>query len=757
MISKLQSISDYVWFYYNQGFSIIPLGKNRENNLKAPSLSSWDVYKTCRPTKKEIQAWLDKGLFVGIGIICGKVSGNLAVIDFDDKKIPNEIELNLIDIGNQGNWVAQTGRGYHIYCKGIKIVNTRKAAIVSMDLKAEKGYVVAPPSLHENGNCYVFTSDISIPIPKQDVNKWFDELVKKIKKARNIKVPKPNKPHNQIDVNKEIPPCIKIMLEGAEQGRRNETLFALASFYKNLRGLHEEETLNQLHAWNARLAEPLESEEFSSTINSAYNSNNSKGCSSIRDLGYCPYSENFKKECPFFTHVENQEINRLLNKYEVLEGKKGVNCNNLLTLIKESEKDFHLLRINGKEDGQKLLYYYRNGVFVNDAKNLLESLVKKYLPQDRIRTCYLEEVYKLAKSGESYEFYELDNADNLHLINVNNGVLNIETMELLEHSPKYRFLHKIPINYINGAKSKKWKEFLKTTFVKNPDSIDTIQEIFGACLYHGNKFEECWTLFGDGANGKGVITSTLQEMLGKENCAEIKLGDITNSNFAMANLIGKLANVAGETGYNDLKNCENLKELLGGDLISAEIKYGGRFQFRNYATIIFSTNKVVLPWDKSIGMFRRLGLITFLETFEKKDSKTNINLKEELAQKQELEGILYWSVQGLKRLLNQGYYSHVGNAEDKAEKYMFYVNFEESWLLDNIEYSNSIGDTLTLNQIYVKYSKSMNAEGYVKTTKQAIRGILKGKNSRYLYQRIREERKTGGIYTTYLGCRWKNP
>jgi len=52
-------VKDWIWFYYNQGLSIIPL-KEKD---KRPNIDKWEKYHQQQPTKKEIQEWLDQGLF----------------------------------------------------------------------------------------------------------------------------------------------------------------------------------------------------------------------------------------------------------------------------------------------------------------------------------------------------------------------------------------------------------------------------------------------------------------------------------------------------------------------------------------------------------------------------------------------------------------------------------------------------------------------------------------------------------------------
>ena len=69
---------DYAKLYYNLGFSIIPL----KPKSKQP-LYSWKQYTQIPHTLREINYWFS-GKNNNIAIICGEVSQNLIVLDFDD-------------------------------------------------------------------------------------------------------------------------------------------------------------------------------------------------------------------------------------------------------------------------------------------------------------------------------------------------------------------------------------------------------------------------------------------------------------------------------------------------------------------------------------------------------------------------------------------------------------------------------------------------------------------------------------------------
>lgn len=68
--------------YKKHGLCVLPAIKTE----KRPNLSSWDVFKKRLPTEKELAQWFSASNS-GVCIVCGEVSGNLEIIDFDEQGI----------------------------------------------------------------------------------------------------------------------------------------------------------------------------------------------------------------------------------------------------------------------------------------------------------------------------------------------------------------------------------------------------------------------------------------------------------------------------------------------------------------------------------------------------------------------------------------------------------------------------------------------------------------------------------------------
>ena len=149
-------------YYRQMGLSVIPIAYGD----KKPKIS-WKTYQQRLPTDDEIEEWFSEP--ANIGIVTGTVSGNLVVIDFDSedafkgfvervKKASKRLQYALGD-----TWVVKTGKGFHIYLRLPKaelVPSTKVRLAEGIDLKAEGGYVVAPPSIHPSGKRYEFVKTL---------------------------------------------------------------------------------------------------------------------------------------------------------------------------------------------------------------------------------------------------------------------------------------------------------------------------------------------------------------------------------------------------------------------------------------------------------------------------------------------------------------------------------------------------------------------------------------------------------------------
>ncbi len=150
--------------YATLGFAVFPL----KPRSKAPATSNG--FKSATTDLQQINTWWDSTPLYNIGIATGAASRGLLVLDLDEddknnKHGPEEVR----------KWLAQrktdfprtamvkTGRGgIHMlyYGRG----GNRSNLLSGVDVRGEGGYIVAPPSVHPNGNTYEWLCPFPPPI-----------------------------------------------------------------------------------------------------------------------------------------------------------------------------------------------------------------------------------------------------------------------------------------------------------------------------------------------------------------------------------------------------------------------------------------------------------------------------------------------------------------------------------------------------------------------------------------------------------------
>ncbi|MCS7114226.1 MAG: phage/plasmid primase, P4 family, partial [Candidatus Bathyarchaeota archaeon] len=235
-----------------------------------------------------------------------------------------------------------------------------------------------------------------------------------------------------------------------------------------------------------------------------------------------------------------------------------------------------------------------------------------------------------------------------NLICFENGVLDLNTMQLKPHSPEYFFRNIIHADYNPNAKATEFLKWLEEV-LPDEEARKYVQEMFGYCLYRDYPFHHIFFFVGSGRNGKGTLMRTLVGLLGRENCTSIPLERLPER-FQNTNLIGKLANIVSEP-KTSLVTTETIKQLTGQDLITAEFK--GRqktFQFINYAKLIVVANRLPPVYDSSHAWWERVIVVEFPVTIPPEKMVPNIE-ERWLNNAEERSGIINWALEGLKRLL----------------------------------------------------------------------------------------------------------
>ena len=137
-------------YYNSHGWVCIPLKFDNDGLPKRPIPTDWT---NIRPFMPDIDAlpW-NSPLCVGIGILLGPPSNNLAVLDIDSRSLARAVHKIIRDVG-QEVYAVRTARGnMHLYIREIDPSPSTKRFIswegkpFQLEFKAKGQQVAAPPS-----------------------------------------------------------------------------------------------------------------------------------------------------------------------------------------------------------------------------------------------------------------------------------------------------------------------------------------------------------------------------------------------------------------------------------------------------------------------------------------------------------------------------------------------------------------------------------------------------------------------------------
>jgi P4 family phage/plasmid primase-like protien len=306
----------------------------------------------------------------------------------------------------------------------------------------------------------------------------------------------------------------------------------------------------------------------------------------------------------------------------------------------------------------KTIFHYREteGIYGRDGDHIIHEMVKQRLGEH-----FTIVRYNNVKSYIQAETYGEISEPPDYLICIKDGILNIDTIELIAHRPDYFFVSQLPLKYNPQARCPNIEKFISE--VVSPEDIPQIYELIGYCLWRSYPIAVSVCFLGDGSNGKSTLLELLTTFLGKENISTREIDVLSSNRFAVADLYGKYANIAADLPYKPLQYTGTFKMLTGGDMLTAEFKFKQGFPFKNYAKLIFSANKLPETNDDTDAFFRRWLLPVFPNIFSGRKAKSKAKLLAELTTDEELSGLLNKALEGLKRLKETGVFTNAPTVE----------------------------------------------------------------------------------------------
>jgi putative DNA primase/helicase len=278
--------------------------------------------------------------------------------------------------------------------------------------------------------------------------------------------------------------------------------------------------------------------------------------------------------------------------------------------------------------------------------------------------------------------------------------------KLLRHSPSFFGLTKLPYDYDPEADCPLWRTFIEQIMSEDQEYVTLLQQWLGYLFrrdLHEHKF---LLMVGEGSNGKGVFCDVVEHLVGRENISHVSLS-LFGRPFSLFDTLGKIANITAESHHLIEESGESmLKSFVAGDSMSFERKFRDPVNATPTAKIMIATNSLPRFSDKTFGLWRRVLLVNFRETFT--GSRQIKGLADEL--KRELPGILNWALAGLESLNAHNGFSIPAAHEAELEQYRRDADPCRAFLLERYTESAN-GEYIGCAEAYEAYRRWCETNG----------------------------------------------
>jgi P4 family phage/plasmid primase-like protien len=270
--------------------------------------------------------------------------------------------------------------------------------------------------------------------------------------------------------------------------------------------------------------------------------------------------------------------------------------------------------------GQFFLYNKRKGLWevmtrvemLGDVREKLKILVATEEKFTGFSTNLMNDIYTQLQSIVPFdEWY-----DGSEYLLFTNGVLDVETRELLPFTKDLYMTQQMPYEYDPAATCEDIIKWLKHTQHDNWHRAQVLRAWLRATLLGRYEIQKFVEIVGPGKSGKSTYANLAVALVGKQNTYSTDFENLEKNRFEAASYMGKkllLFQDADRWGGSVSK----LKAITGNDWIRSERKYQTESQdpFQYHGMVMITANEAIQSTDYTSGLARRRLTIPFDRPF----------------------------------------------------------------------------------------------------------------------------------------------
>ncbi len=409
------------------------------------------------------------------------------------------------------------------------------------------------------------------------------------------------------------------------------------------------------------------------------------------------YSENYPNDPSLIVDKDEDEEHHRTNA----EIAKPAISGKIALLVQDASEDImnkhSFITIEETDE----ILYYEKGVYKPGGKILIaKGLEAEYGYQ--LNTHSLSQIIGHIMRKTYHKNEELD-AD-LNIINLQNGLYNVDKDILLDHTPRYLSINQKPITYNKKAMSKLFGKFLIQVLYRR--EVRTAIDAMAYTFERDYPIETIFMLYGLGANGKTVYTSLLTAMHGADHISNVPLPAMlgTRDMFALSDLEHKDVNIDNELAGQTIKESAVLKRLTGGSRqrIRIQRKNQKAYDTTLYAKLFFNANAMPDSADTSDAYNRRVLIIVFPNRFEGETEDKQLISK--LTTEEEKSGIFNILMAELRRIrATKQLYLNEKTIEERRLKYERAVNPVKAFLEEAVAEDSTTDNVISKTEFHDAY------------------------------------------------------
>lgn len=243
------------------------------------------------------------------------------------------------------------------------------------------------------------------------------------------------------------------------------------------------------------------------------------------------------------------------------------------------------------------------------------------------------------------------------LLNCNNGTLDLRTGELHSHRRDDLITKTTGVAYDPAARSELWEQVLQNMTGGDAELASYLQRIAGYALTGVATERKFFFLYGPPGSGKSTYIEAMMGCMGSYARATpfdtwIEHNNPGQNRDDLVALQGVRLVTSGEVSPNKHWDTATIKQITGGDLITATAKFEAPISFHAQCTIMMAANDAPKAREDDAGFWERMNRVPIVNVLPAEQRIKGLH--ELLRSPEHSSAVLAWAVEGCRAWQDTG-------------------------------------------------------------------------------------------------------